>query len=773
MTDNKIVNALPLGTELEGGKYKVEQALGQGSFGITYKASLHLGGSSDSRGTIINVAVKEFFMGMNERDGTRVIGCYNDTFRHYKKKFVDEANKLRLFDNSKIVKVIDAFEANNTAYYVMEYIEGGSLNNYITKYGKLNVDEAVRLIKQIGEAIEYIHGRRMLHLDLKPSNIVLRKNGDVVVIDFGLAKLFDDKGKPETSSTIGLGTKGYAPLEQANYNADSSKRLPVTMDVYALGAILFKMLTGTTPPDASLILNDGFPAEELEVEGVDVALISCIAKAMSPKVTDRFQTVKDFVNSIKYEKEQTTSQKTIEGSVDESTIFEVEPSYIASSITPYYEGLARVLGENGKFGFVNMDKKVVIPLEWRQATFFTNGLAEVMNDNGKWGYIDKSGNLVIPCKWELTSAFKDGIALVRNSEGEILYIDKKGNKVALDNHIEHIKIDSAATKEEGCIVVTSFPSGAHVRVDNVYKGVTPITMKVSTGMHEVNVQSEKYKFTKWKHQGIGYIINIHKGQTKDIYADFVRIKEKYEPEAKVVNTFSLGTKERNHLLSYFFDSSNPNSSFLLSSTLISSIAYSLLYLLRILLLGKGEELYYYFLSLSCLPGTILLTMSFFGIIHFIRSLINDKYEDITVWDSPRTIFISTPLICGILIPLLHWSSGRSVFMEISLFLSLFIAIIEVVSVNFIALKTSVMKSCSLLGFFTLTLIVCCTYLDPIHNVSSYIEKSLLFFSPIYLICLIIGLIWGKANGINFKYKNVWTYILSSILILIIGWVILV
>ena len=133
----------------------------------------------------------------------------------------------------------------------------------------------------------------MLHLDLKPSNIVMRRDGTPVLIDFGLSKQYDNNGEPESSTNVGSGTPGYAPIEQADYH--DGKGFPVTMDVYALGATMFKMLTGQRPPEASSILNDGFPYGLLKKHGVSTNVITAVASAMNPVRGKRCASVKDFI----------------------------------------------------------------------------------------------------------------------------------------------------------------------------------------------------------------------------------------------------------------------------------------------------------------------------------------------------------------------------------------------------------------------------------------------------------------------------------------------
>ena len=165
------------------------------------------------------VAIKEFFMSeVNSRrsDGSSVEGSSGSVFANYRKKFKKEAENLSKLSLSNIVKVVDVFDENNTTYYVMEFIEGKNLDDYIKQKGSLPEPEAISIIKEVGNALEYMHSRKMLHLDIKPKNIMRKPDGTIYLIDFGLSKQFTDNGEPESSTSIGLGTPGYAPIEQSS-----------------------------------------------------------------------------------------------------------------------------------------------------------------------------------------------------------------------------------------------------------------------------------------------------------------------------------------------------------------------------------------------------------------------------------------------------------------------------------------------------------------------------------------------------------------------------
>ncbi len=294
-------NNLEAGTLLKGPNYtyKIEKVLGQGSFGITYLATtkVKISGALGELETTMKVAVKEFFMkDINDREGSSVsCGNKDGMFDHYKKKFAKEAQNLSRVNHPYIIKVLEAFEANNTYYYAMEYCDGGSLETVIKLKGRIKEEDSKKYLTQIGEALTFMHTHRMLHLDLKPSNIMLRANGDVALIDFGLSKQYDENGAPESSTNVGGGTPGYAPLEQASYC--EGKDFPVTMDVYALGGTLYKMLTGERPAEASVLLNEGFPTDFLKSKGLSDKAVSCIEKAMAPTKRLRFQTIEELVST--------------------------------------------------------------------------------------------------------------------------------------------------------------------------------------------------------------------------------------------------------------------------------------------------------------------------------------------------------------------------------------------------------------------------------------------------------------------------------------------
>ncbi len=279
--------ALPIGTILNN-RYKIVKVLGSGGFGITYK------GEDISTG--LEVAIKEFFPYGSTRNNKALVPPYNVSkadFNKSKRRFLEEAQLLKSFNDPRIVKVYDYFEENNTAYYVMELIDGESLEEILRRKGKLSEREALQYIKQVCEALEIVHNRSYLHRDIKPSNIMVRKNGGIVLIDFGSARLFYADKTVSQSIII---TPGFAPPEQYIRRA---KRGP-QLDIYSVGATLYYLLTGSAPPDSISLMQDiaDLPSVRKFNPSVSERTEKAIRWAMSIKVEDRPRTVREFLDFL-------------------------------------------------------------------------------------------------------------------------------------------------------------------------------------------------------------------------------------------------------------------------------------------------------------------------------------------------------------------------------------------------------------------------------------------------------------------------------------------
>ena len=272
---------------LQGGKYKIEKVLGQGGFGITYLGT--------QMALNRKVAIKEFFMKeyCNRNEATSHVCVPSEGSKElvakFKAKFIKEAQIIAKLSHPHIIRIHDIFEENGTAYYIMEYWNNGSLAEYVKSRGRLNETEALHYIRQIADALGYIHNHNMNHLDVKPGNILLDENKDAVLIDFGLSKQYDQEGNQTSTTPVGI-SHGYAPLEQ--YKKGGVGTFSPTTDIYSLGATLYKLLTGQTPPDANDVMDEGLPPLPSFVSS-STALV--IKKAMQTSRKDRPQSVKEFL----------------------------------------------------------------------------------------------------------------------------------------------------------------------------------------------------------------------------------------------------------------------------------------------------------------------------------------------------------------------------------------------------------------------------------------------------------------------------------------------
>ena len=309
---------LNVGSYLQNGKYRIIGMLGQGGFGITYLAV--------QSGLERKVAIKEFFMkDLCNRDGSTshvTLGTEGsrETVARFREKFLKEARNIARLTHPHIVRIYDIFEENGTAYYVMEYAEGGSLADLLKRKGCLSEPDATRYILQVAEALAYIHAENMNHLDVKPANILLNDRNEAILIDFGLSKQYDALTGGQTSTTpVGI-SEGYAPMEQ--YKQGGVSEFSPETDIYALGATFFMLLTGKTPPSASDVNEDGVPVGELKARGVSLPVIDLIVQAMEPKKKNRMKDVHLFL-ALKQESNCVTSSSHYSDVVERNETTEV------------------------------------------------------------------------------------------------------------------------------------------------------------------------------------------------------------------------------------------------------------------------------------------------------------------------------------------------------------------------------------------------------------------------------------------------------------------
>lgn len=295
-------------TQLKHGEYRIDAVLGQGGFGITYLATQ----------VALNrkVAIKEFFMKeFCERNAdtshvTLGTSGSREIVERFRAKFIKEAQHIAQLNHPHIVRIYDVFEANGTAYYVMEYHDGGSLADRV-KQGPLPEAAAVDFVRQVAEALGYLHSRKMNHLDVKPGNILLDEEQRAVLIDFGLSKRYDEAGHQTSTTPVGI-SHGYAPMEQ--YRPGGVGTFSPATDIYSLGATLYRLTTGQTPPDAGEVDEQGLPALPATLSA---ATRTAIVQAMQPRRKDRPQSVEAFCALLNGK--EVAAETVLDITVDEET----------------------------------------------------------------------------------------------------------------------------------------------------------------------------------------------------------------------------------------------------------------------------------------------------------------------------------------------------------------------------------------------------------------------------------------------------------------------
>ena len=283
----RVKGRLSPGACLASGEYRIEQPLGQGGFGITYRGI-------DTR---LNraVAVKEFFPEGCWREGSTVVsaGRWNpNTYSNAKQQFLLEGQTLGQFNHPGIVQVFYYFEENNTAYMVMEYLRGKTLAELLKRRVRIPETKAIEYITEVGKALKILHQAQCLHRDIKPDNIMLADDGRLVLIDFGAARDFTTSSTDRYTTML---TPGYSPLEQYG----SSLRYGRFTDVYALGSTLYHLLTGEAPISAI----ERAAGVELQtvcdlVPDVNLHVSQAIAKAMTMDISQRIQSVEEFFSLL-------------------------------------------------------------------------------------------------------------------------------------------------------------------------------------------------------------------------------------------------------------------------------------------------------------------------------------------------------------------------------------------------------------------------------------------------------------------------------------------
>ncbi|MDO5465315.1 MAG: protein kinase [Akkermansia sp.] len=296
-TDDGI--ALPAGVCL--GRYRLLGSLGQGGFGITYLAET----TDTDEKVVIKENMPTTFAFRKETTYTvsPLSAATAEGYNWAKSRFIDEACLLASLDHPNIVKVTEAFEAYNTAYYVMPHVNGRELGKAAPKHDAITEDWLAPVLTTLLNALRYLHDKNIFHRDIKPNNILLKENGELILIDFGAAR----QVVAERSATL-LQTPGYTPIEQIQHGGNRG----AWSDIYSLGATCYCLITGQCPPDSLTRMCDPASYHPLtdnrKLKGrFSHAFLAGIDKALNMPIADRWQTCTEWLQDLQ---QKTTSAPT-------------------------------------------------------------------------------------------------------------------------------------------------------------------------------------------------------------------------------------------------------------------------------------------------------------------------------------------------------------------------------------------------------------------------------------------------------------------------------
>ena len=323
------LHCLRKGTRLIG-HYTIEGVLGQGGFGITYLGIDELHEKK--------VAIKEFFpQGIVTRNieyqdtVTVTFVGEKENYEKGKERFLKEARTMAKFSKDEgIVKALDFFEINNTAYIVMEYLEGITLKQYLRENQRIAPEDLIELLVPLIEALDEIHSQGLIHRDISPDNIMVLPDGRIKLMDFGAARDYTEFGEKSLSIVL---KPGYAPPEQYQTHGVQG---PWT-DIYALCATMYKCITGENPPDAiDRVIDDHL--KKISEFGIVIPPQeeAAIIKGMSVSAKDRYQDIKDFCEDLYGGYEETSVPENKESEVESETSSEIKVTEIAEQQKSQY-----------------------------------------------------------------------------------------------------------------------------------------------------------------------------------------------------------------------------------------------------------------------------------------------------------------------------------------------------------------------------------------------------------------------------------------------------
>jgi len=405
-----------------GNRYVVGKAIGFGGFGVTY-----IGWDS-----VLNnkVAIKEY---LPSEFSTRVPGQMQITvfegekgeqFKSGLDKFVDEAKRLAKFNNTPgIVKVFDSFYENGTAYIIMEYLEGETLSDILSRQKTFPYDTAIGMMMPIMESLKQVHKEGIIHRDIAPDNIMLTKNGEIKLIDFAAARYATTSHSRSLSVIV---KQGYSPEEQYRSRGDQGSHT----DVYSVASTLYRMITGETPPDAlerraffEGKKKDILPPMAKYAKDLPVNKETAILNAMNVRIEDRTPDMETFIEELTTDK----PVKRIRGKIKKIDILRW-PLWLKIAVPTAALAIITlsVLFITGVIGFdANIQSEITLPDGMARVPALVNQTVQnaeniVVQEKLQYYIVGKEYSMEVPQNYVLTQSLNAGYITEQNSVIEVM-----------------------------------------------------------------------------------------------------------------------------------------------------------------------------------------------------------------------------------------------------------------------------------------------------------------------------------------------------------------
>lgn len=454
---------LRLGTKLAG-KYIIGKVIGEGGFGITY-----IGWDEKLE---LPIAIKEFFppkiASRDTTTGNNTIYMFDHadekSFEEGMRRSVKEArsmSKLEAYEG--IVSIRDFFNENKTAYIIMEYVDGETLKEYLKENGKMEPEDVLKVMKPVMKALEQMHRTGMIHRDISPDNIMIRRDGQVKLIDFGAARVAQEED--EKSLTVML-KRGFSPEEQYRSKGHQG---PWT-DIYALSATMYYMLTGVIPPESmERVLEDKYVSlKEYDIE-LDTKIADAIDKGLCVLAKNRYQSMSDLIHAIYGEEEKRVIPKKdmasmeVESAVGETVLDD------NSTVLMDDENKTVLMDEAEKIDQIVVEKNRIVKFNGKKKIFAVIVLLAIVLIGGTFVFTaQNSGD-----KKELTNVASKENAVTTPTTSPTPTVEVTATPEVLMPNLVNQKIEEITPQ------IQSIQQGANIKTIEVYSNTVPVGNIVS------------------------------------------------------------------------------------------------------------------------------------------------------------------------------------------------------------------------------------------------------------------------------------------------------